>query len=181
MIGTKYACNDSYYGDSICFQSQIWNGLYMLATSFNRDQLCLQCPEVTWQLRSRDDCKYNWSLLNEVAKIYSPFRILDCKHIRSPFWSWLQAYLLHPYINAYFWLPQSIGTAQSLFGLWSISVENWDFSFSWADAKRTFRWTNAVRRIRRGSLWLGVKWEDCHVITNATLNATSPVICLVIK
>ena len=83
-------------------------GLHMLAISSNRDHICLQCRKsslshVTMIFRriSRkenfDDCKHIWSVLKEIASIYSPFYNHDCKHNESPWLSWLEAYVI-PYV-----------------------------------------------------------------------------------
>ena len=42
MLGTTYACNHDNQEDSICSQSQIRDGLYMIAIALNGDQICLQ-------------------------------------------------------------------------------------------------------------------------------------------
>ena len=50
---------------------------------------------ISWRISRRqifDDCKQIWSLLKGIASKFSPFWNWDCRHIRSPLWSWLQAY-----------------------------------------------------------------------------------------
>ena len=51
MTGTKYACNERNDLDQICLQSRLERGLNL------------------------DDCKHIWSLLKEIANIYSPIPI----------------------------------------------------------------------------------------------------------
>ena len=82
-MGTKYGCNLDNEGDLIYLQSQIINRPYMIAISFNRDQICLQSLAFTRFVQksfSRDsrtisDIASNWSLLKWIASIHSSFRI----------------------------------------------------------------------------------------------------------
>ena len=64
----------------------------MLAISFNRDQINLQCGKsskshvtmISGQIPRKqnfDDCKHIWSQVKEIASIYWPFGNGDCKFI----------------------------------------------------------------------------------------------------
>ena len=96
VTGTKYACNKRHDLDQICLQSWLKRGpsLQILAISFSRDQICLQCLKssqshvtmISGRISRKqhfDDCKHIWSQMKEIASIYGPFRIWDCKHIKS--------------------------------------------------------------------------------------------------
>ena len=104
IAGIKYACNLDNNQDLICLQSQIRNGLYILAISFNRDQICLRWNWDCIRFRRFIASIFgpHWKRLRayivrfgfEIANIFTPFYGQDCKHIWSRSLLSLQAYLV---------------------------------------------------------------------------------------
>ena len=94
MTGTTYACNVRNDWDQMYVQSQIYIGLYMLAISFNRNQICFQCRKlfqshvtmisgrISWKLIF-NYCNLIWSFLKTIAIIFGPCYIIFCNHIWS--------------------------------------------------------------------------------------------------
>ena len=85
--GTKYDCNDDKNGDLIWMQSQFQKGLYLLAISINRDQMCLQIA-IIWSLSKEIIFFLQFASMIvsfEIVSISGPRFYHHCELIKSHF------------------------------------------------------------------------------------------------
>ena len=73
----KYECKDDNDRDLICMQSQFQRNLNILAISFDRDQICLQCRKLSWSkvTTSMIFGRMSRKKFSIFAKIFGPYRM----------------------------------------------------------------------------------------------------------